>query len=45
MASPGNPITARRFDITTGNVSDSWALWNGSGSGSTEGPHIYRKDG
>ncbi|KAK7917396.1 xylosidase : arabinofuranosidase [Apiospora marii] len=45
MASSGNPIVARRLDVTTGKTSGSWALWNGTGSGSTEGPHIYRKDG
>ncbi|KAK7973146.1 hypothetical protein PG988_007280, partial [Apiospora saccharicola] len=45
MASSGNPIIARRLDITTGKTSESWALWNGTGSGNMEGPHIYRKDG
>ncbi|KAK8102509.1 xylosidase : arabinofuranosidase [Apiospora sp. TS-2023a] len=45
MASSGNPIIARRLDVTTGKTSESWALWNGTGSGNTEGPHIYRKDG
>ncbi|KAK8071236.1 xylosidase : arabinofuranosidase [Apiospora hydei] len=45
MASSGNPIIARRLNVTTGKTSESWALWNGTGTGSTEGPHLYRKDG
>ncbi|KAK7947034.1 uncharacterized protein PG986_011355 [Apiospora aurea] len=45
MASSGNPIIARHLDVTTGKTSEAWALWNGTGSGSTEGPHLYRKDG
>ncbi|KAK8024398.1 hypothetical protein PG993_012464 [Apiospora rasikravindrae] len=45
MASSGNPIIARRLDTSTGQTSEAWALWNGTGAGSTEGPHLYRKDG
>lgn len=45
MASSGNPIIACRLDLATGKASEPWALWNGTGAGSAEGPHIYRKDG
>ncbi|KAK6839335.1 Xylosidase : arabinofuranosidase [Apiospora arundinis] len=45
MASSGNPIIACRLDVTTGKTGEPWALWNGTGAGGTEGPHIYRKDG
>ncbi|EUC31212.1 glycoside hydrolase family 43 protein [Bipolaris zeicola 26-R-13] len=45
VASSGSPIQACYLDMTTGNTSKPWPLWNGTGGASAEGPHIFKKDG
>ncbi|KAF4421655.1 Non-reducing end alpha-L-arabinofuranosidase [Colletotrichum fructicola] len=45
VASAGEPIIAAYLDLTTGNTSEPWELWAGTGGQSAEGPHIYKRDG
>lgn len=45
VAFSGSPIQASYLDIATGNMSEPWALWNGTGGANAEGPHILKKDG
>jgi beta-xylosidase len=45
VASAGAPIIASYLDLATGKTSEPWTLWNGTGRGHPEGPHIYKKDG
>lgn len=45
VASSGSPIIACFLDIATGNISETWTMWNGTGGSSQEGPHLYKKDG
>ncbi|KAK1671291.1 glycosyl hydrolase [Colletotrichum godetiae] len=44
VASSGTPIKATYLDLSSGNTSEPWDLWNGTGGANAEGPHIYRKD-
>ncbi|CAI7636517.1 unnamed protein product [Penicillium bialowiezense] len=45
MAMAGSPIQASYIDLKSGNASDLFDLWNGTGSEFPEGPHLYKKDG
>lgn len=45
MAFSGSPIKASYIDLVTGNASEPFDLWNGTGYNNQEGPHIYKKDG
>ncbi|KAJ3960752.1 hypothetical protein N0V92_002592 [Colletotrichum tropicale] len=45
VASAGEPIIAAYLDLATGNTSEPWELWAGTGGQSAEGPHIYKRDG
>ncbi|KAK1538771.1 xylosidase/arabinosidase [Colletotrichum costaricense] len=45
VASSGTPIKAVYLDLSTGNTSEPWDLWNGTGGANAEGPHVYKKDG
>ncbi|KAI8303136.1 xylosidase arabinofuranosidase [Colletotrichum sp. SAR11_240] len=45
IASAGEPIIAAYLDLATGNTSEPWELWAGTGGQSAEGPHIYKRDG
>ncbi|KAF9870753.1 xylosidase arabinofuranosidase [Colletotrichum karsti] len=45
VASAGAPIIAAYLDLSTGNTSEPWELWGGTGGASAEGPHLYKKDG
>lgn len=44
VAFAGSPIQASYIDMSTGNASTPFSLWNGTGFGSQEGPHLYKKD-
>ncbi|KAI5201267.1 hypothetical protein E4T38_06139 [Aureobasidium subglaciale] len=45
VAYAGHPIKAQVIDMKTGNATETFDMWNGTGNGFTEGPHIYKKDG
>jgi beta-xylosidase len=45
VAYAGHPIKAQIIDLKTGNATEVFDMWNGTGNGFTEGPHIYKKDG
>jgi beta-xylosidase len=45
VAYTGHPIKAQIIDMKTGNATETFDMWNGTGNGFTEGPHIYKKDG
>lgn len=45
VASAGEPIVAAYLELATGNTSEPWELWAGTGGQSAEGPHIYKRDG
>lgn len=45
MAFSGSPIKASYIDLATGNASEPFDLWNGTGYNNQEGPHLYKKDG
>ncbi|KAK4547115.1 hypothetical protein LTR36_001336 [Oleoguttula mirabilis] len=38
-------IIQQTIDLSTGNVTEPYSIWNGTGLPSPEGPHIYKKDG
>ncbi|KAJ5432924.1 uncharacterized protein N7458_012080 [Penicillium daleae] len=45
MAFSGSPIKASYIDLATGNASEPFDMWNGTGYNNQEGPHLYKKDG
>lgn len=39
------PLIACYLNIATGETSEPWDMWNGTGGISQEGPHICKNDG
>ncbi|KAL4900306.1 hypothetical protein BDW74DRAFT_182855 [Aspergillus multicolor] len=38
-------VSQATLDLKTGKTGPSYRIWNGTGAGLPEGPHIYKKDG
>ncbi|RDW76666.1 uncharacterized protein DSM5745_06658 [Aspergillus mulundensis] len=38
-------VSQTTLDLETGKTGPSYRIWNGTGAGLPEGPHIYKKDG